>query len=170
VVSASADPVWSADITDIRLRQGFVSVVAMREWYSRDGFAWEISVTLDRSFCLSALERAFRGTPPTLVNTDHGGQFTSRAVTGRFLADGMYIRMDGRGRAFDHIFVERRWRRVKYEEVYLTDDQDVQESLNGWGSSCEFSHPERLHQSLAYRTPAAVYRHGKTLAAATPFH
>jgi putative transposase len=170
VVIASADQVWSADITYIRLRQGFVYLVAIMDWYSRYVLAWEVSVTLDSSFCLSALERALRVTQPTIFNTDQGGQFTSQAFTGRLLANGIHISMDGRGRAFDNIFVERLWRSVKYEEVYLKDYQDVQESINGLGGYFAFYNHERLHQSLAYRTPAAVYRHGKTMAAATTFN
>jgi putative transposase len=144
--------------------------VAIMDWYSRYVLAWEVSVTLDSSFCLSALERALRVTQPTIFNTDQGGQFTSQAFTGRLLANGIHISMDGRGRAFDNIFVERLWRSVKYEEVYLKDYQDVQESITGLGGSVEFYNHERLHQSLAYRTPAAVYRHGKTMAAATTFN
>ena len=157
-------------MTYIRLRQGFVYVVAIMDWYSRYVFAWEVSVTLDSSFCLAALERALRVTQPTIFNTDQGGQFTSQAFTGWLLADGIHISMDGRGRAFDNIFVERLWRSVKYEEVYLKDYQDVQESITGLGGYVEFYNHERLHQSLAYRTPAAVYRHGKTMAAATTFN
>jgi putative transposase len=124
-------------------------------------------VTLDGSFCLAALERALRVTQPTLVNTDQGGQFTSQAFTGRLLANGIHISLDGRGRAFDNIFVERLWRRVKYEEVYWKDSQDVQESINGLAGYFAFYNHERLHQSLDDRTPAVVYRHGKAVAAAT---
>ena len=124
-------------------------------------------MTLDRSFCLSALERALRVTPPAIFPTDQGGQFTSQAFTGRLLADGIQISMDGRGRAFDHIFVERLGRSVKYEEVYVKDYRDVQESINGLGGHFAFYHHERLHQSLDYRTPAVVYRHGKAMTAAT---
>jgi putative transposase len=127
-------------------------------------------VTLDSSCCLSALERALRVTQPAIFKTDQGGQFTSQALTGRLLADGIHISMDGRGRAFDHIFVERLWRRVKYEEVYLKDYRDVQESINGLSGYFEFYNHERLHQSLDYRTPAVVYRHGKAMAAATIFN
>jgi putative transposase len=170
VVIASADQVWSADITYIRLRQGCVYVVASMDWYSRYVFAWEVSVTLDSSFCLAALERALRVTQPTIFNTDQGGQFTSPALTGRLLADGIHIRMDGRGRALDNIFVERLWRSGKYEEVYVKDYQEVQESINGLGGYFAFYNHERLHQSLDYRTPAAVYRHGKPMAAATTFN
>jgi putative transposase len=121
VVMASADQVWSADIPDIRRRQGFVSWVAIMEWYSRDVLAWEVSVTLDGSLCRAALERALRVTQPTLVTTDQGGQFTSQAFPGRLLANGIHSSLDGRGRAFDNIFVERLWRSVKDEEVSWKD-------------------------------------------------
>jgi putative transposase len=170
VVIASADQVWSADITYIRLRQGFVYLVAIMDWYSRYVLAWEVSVTLDSSFCLSALERALRMTQPTIFNTDQGSQFTSQAFTGRLLADGIHISMDGRGRAFDNIFVERLWRSVKYEEVYLKDYRDVPDSITGLGGYFEFYNHERLHQALDYRTPAVVYWHGKAMAAATTFN
>jgi putative transposase len=117
VVLASAEQVWSADITYIRLRQGVVYVVAIMDWYSRDVFAWEGSVTLDSSFCLAALERALRVTQPTIFHPDQGGPFTSQAFTGRLLADGIHISLDGRGRAVDNIVVERLWRSVKDAEV-----------------------------------------------------
>lgn len=164
------DHVWSADITYIRLRQGFVYLVAIIEWYSRYVLAWEVSVSLDSSFCLSALERALQVTQPEIFNTDQGTQFTSQAFTGRLLADGIHISMDGRGRAFDNIFVERLWRSVKYEEVYLKDYRDVQESITGLGSYFEFYNHERLHQSLDYQTPAGVYRQGHAIAAASTFN
>jgi putative transposase len=167
VVIDRVDHGWSADITYIRLRQGFVDVVAIIDWYSRYVIAWEVSVTVDSSFCLSALERALRVTQPAIFNTDQGGQFTSQAFTSRLLADGIHIRMDGRGRAFDNIFVERLWRSVKYEEVYLKDDRDVQESSHGLGGYFEVYNHERLHQSLDYQPPVVVYRHGKAMAAAT---
>jgi putative transposase len=167
VVIARMDHGWSADITDIRLRQGFVDVVAIIDWYSRYVIAWEVSVTWDSSFCLAALERALRGTQPAIFTTDQGGQFTSQAFTSRLLADGIHIRMDGRGRAFDNMFVERLWRSVKYEEVYLKDDRDVQESSHGLGGYLEVYNHERLHQSLDYQPPVVVYRHGKAMAAAT---
>jgi putative transposase len=164
---ASADQGWRADMTSCRLRPGFVSVVAIMAWSSRYVVAWAVSVTLDSSLGLAALERALRVTQPAIFHTDQGGQFTSPAFTGRLWADGIHSSMDGRGRAFDHIFVERLWRSVKYEEVYVQDDREVQESSNGLGDYVEFYHHERLQQSLDYRTPAVVYRHGKAMAAAT---
>jgi putative transposase len=170
VVIDRVDHVWSADITYIRLRQGFVYLVAIIDWYSRYVIAWEVSVTLDSSFCLSALERALQVTQPAIFNTDQGCQFTSQAFTSRLLADGIHISMDGRGRAFDNIFVERLWRSVKYEEVYLKDYRDVHESINGLGGYFEFYNHERLHQSLDYQTPVVVYRQGKAMAAATTFN
>jgi putative transposase len=170
VVIDRVDHVWSADITDIRLRQGFVDWVAIIDWYSRYVIAWEVSVTLDSSFCLAALERALRGTQPAIFTTDQGGQFTSQAFTSRLLADGIHLSMDGRGRAFDNMFVERLWRSVKYEEVYLKDYRDVHASSNGLGGYFEFYNHERLHQSLDYQTPVVVYRQGKAMAAATTFN
>jgi putative transposase len=142
-------------------------VVASRDWSSRDVCAWDVSGTLDRRFCLSALERALRVPPPAIFTTDQGGQFTSQAFTGRLWADGIPIRMDGRGRALDTIVVDRLWRSVKDEEVYVKDDRDVQESIHGLGGYFALYHHERLHQSLDDRTPAVVYRHGNAMAAAT---
>jgi putative transposase len=109
-------------------------------------------------------------TQPAIFNTDQSGQFTRQAFTSRLLADGIHIRMDGRGRAFDNIFVERLWRSVKYEEVYLKDERDVQESINGLGGYVEFYNHARLHQSLDDQTPVVVYRQGKAMAAATTFN
>jgi putative transposase len=164
------DHVWSTDITYVRLAQGFVYLVAIMDWYSRYVLAWEVSVTLDSSFCVSALERALIRAQPEIFNSDQGAQFTSLAFTEPLLARGIRISMDGRGRAFDNIFVERLWRSVKYEEVYLKDYRDVQDSINGLGSYFAFYNHERLHQSLDYQTPAGVYRHGKAMATATTFN
>ena len=164
------DHVWSADITYVRLAQGFVYLVAIMDWYSRYVLAWEVSVTLDSSFCLSALERALVRAQPEIFNSDQGAQFTSLAFTRPLLARGIRISMDGRGRAFDNICVERLWRSVKYEEVYLKGYRDVQDSINGLGGYFAFYNHERLHQSLDYQTPAGVYRHGKAMATAPTFN
>jgi putative transposase len=164
------DHVWSTDMTYVRLAQGFVSLVALMDWYSRDVLAWEVSVTLDSSVCVSALERALIRAQPAIFNSDQGAQFTSLAFTEPLLARGIRISMDGRGRAFDNIFVERLWRSVKYEEVYVKDDRDVQDSINGLGGYVAFYNHERLHQSLDYQTPAGVYRHGTAMATATTFN
>jgi putative transposase len=153
-----ADQVWSADITSIRLAQGWVSLVAILDWYSRYVLAWEVSNTLDSTFCVSALERALARTQPGIFNTDQGSQFTSREFTGRLLEAEVRISMDGRGRALDNVFVERLWRTVKYEEVYLKSYATVPVAVQSLGAYFRFYNEERVHQALGYRTPAAVYR------------
>ncbi len=159
--------VWSTDITYIRIFQGFVYLVAIMDWYSRYVLAWEVSVSLESSFCVSALDKALRQGQPEIFNSDQGSQFTSEAFTERLLQDRIQISMDGRGRALDNIFVERLWRSVKYEEVYLKDYRSVLEAIQGLRAYFEFYNGERLHQSLNYKTPAAVYRQGLTRAAVT---
>jgi putative transposase len=152
-----ADQVWSSDITYVRLRQGWVYLVAILDWYSRYVVAWELSNTLDGAFCLTALDRALQQARPTIFNTDQGSQFTSLEFTGRLQAAEVRISMDGRGRALDNIFVERLWRTVKYEEVYLKEYETVPVATRGLAAYFRFYNEERLHQALAYRTPAAVY-------------
>jgi putative transposase len=164
------DHVWSTDITYVRLSQGFVYLMAIMDWYSRYVLAWEVSVTLDSSFCVSALERALIRAQPAIFNSDQGAQFTSLAFTKPLLAHGVLISMDGRGRVFDNMFVERLWRSVKYEEVYLKDYRSVPEAMNGLQGYFEFYNRERIHQSLNYQTPAAVYRQGPKRAAVTTFN
>jgi putative transposase len=149
--------VWSTDITYIRLARGFVYLVAIMDWFSRYVLAWALSVTMDVSFCLEALERALARGRPEIFNSDQGSQFTSREFTSRLEGTGIRISMDGRGRALDNVFVERLWRSVKYEEVYLKDYGTVPEARAGLGDYFAFYNTERLHQSLAYKTPAAVY-------------
>jgi putative transposase len=163
----AVDQVWSTDITYIRLVGGFIYLMAILDWYSRYVVEWEVSVTLDGSFCLAALERALLRGQPEIFNTDQGSQFTSQSFTGRLLAAGIQISMDGRGRALDNIFVERLWRSVKYEEVYLKDYRNVVEAKRGLGDYFEFYNGERLHQSLDYQTPEEVYRLGQRPAAET---
>ena len=150
--------VWSTDITYIRMFHGFIYLVAIIDWFSRYVVSWEISVTLDSEFCLSALDRALEFGRPEIFNSDQGSQFTSTAFTERLLRDGIQISMDGRGRALDNIFVERLWRSVKYEDVYLRNYETVPEAVSGLGRYFNFYNWERLHQSLDYQTPAAVYR------------
>lgn len=150
--------VWSTDITYIRLQQGFIYLVAVIDWFSRYVLSWALSITLDGSFCLEALETALRGGRPEIFNTDQGAQFTSRAFTERLRQGGVQISMDGRGRALDNVFVERLWRTVKYEEVYLREYNTVREAQQGLRRYFGFYNDERLHQALGYRTPAAVYR------------
>jgi putative transposase len=151
------DQVWCADITYIRMLHGFVYLVAIMDWYSRSVLSWEVSTTLDTSFCLSALEKALKASHPEIFNTDQGSQFTSREFTGRLEKDDIRISMDGRGRVFDNIFVERLWRSVKYEEVYLHTYQTVSEARHGLARYFLFYNRERLHESLGYQTPYEIY-------------
>lgn len=152
------DHVWSTDITYIRLRRGFAYLVAVLDWYSRYVLAWELAPTLDTEFCVTALEAALRQGRPEIFNSDQGAQFTSAAFTGRLEAAGVRISMDGRGRALDNVFVERLWRSVKYEEVYLKDYAGFTDAARNLAVYFRFYNRERLHQALGYRTPAAVYR------------
>jgi putative transposase len=152
------DHVWSTDITYIRLRHGFMYLVAVLDWFSRYVLAWELSPTLETEFCLAALEWALREGRPAIFNTDQGAQFTSHAFTDRLEAAGVQISMDGRGRALDNVFVERLWRTVKYEEVYLRDYASAADARTSLGAYFRFYNRERPHQALGYRTPAAVYR------------
>lgn len=149
--------VWSTDITYIRMRGGFVYLTAILDWYSRCVLAWELSNTMDVQFCLAALERALRGGKPDIFNTDQGSQFTGHEFTGHVLGAGVQFSMDGRGRALDNIFVERLWRTVKYEEVYLKDYATVPEAVQSLAAYFRFYNTERPHQSLGYRTPQAVH-------------
>ena len=132
--------------------------MAVIDWFSRYVLSWAVSITLEGAFCLEALENALRGGRPEIFNTDQGAQFTSRAFTERLRRGGIQISMDGRGRALDNVFVERLWRTVKYEEVYLREYNTVREAQQGLRRYFGFYNDERLHQALGYRTPAAVYR------------
>jgi putative transposase len=155
------DHVWSTDITYIRLKQGFLYLVAIIDWYSRFVLSWELSNSMEASFCLSALERAFRlGRRPDIFNTDQGSQFTCHEFTTAVLSTGAMMSMDGRGRALDNVFVERLWRTVKQEEVYLKDYQTVTDAYRGLARFFKFYNSERLHSALDYRTPQAVYLGG----------
>ena len=149
--------VWSTDITYIRLRSGFVYLAAILDWYSRLVLAWELSISLDVGFCLAALERALADQRPEIFNTDQGVQFTSAQFQAPLLAAQVRLSMDGRGRVFDNIFVERLWRSVKYEEVYLKDYPDVAAARHGLGQYFAFYNKERFHQALEYRTPHSVH-------------
>jgi putative transposase len=160
-----ADQVWSSDITYVRLAQGWVYLVAILDWYSRYVLTWEVSNTLDSAFCVSALERALTQARPAVFNTDQGSQFTSQEFTSRLLAAEVRISMDGRGRALDNVFIERLWRTVKYEEVYLKSYATVPVAIQSLGEYFRFYNEERLHQALGYQTPATVYqRRGQVLA------
>ena len=149
--------VWSTDITYIRTTRGFVYLVAVIDWFSRYVLSWEISTTLDVNFCLDALDRALRVARPEIFNSDQGVQFTSHEFTTRLETAHIRISRDGRGRALDNIFVERLWRSVKYEDVYLKEYDTVSVAVQNLKEYFTFYNQERLHQSLGYLTPAAVY-------------
>ena len=151
--------VWSTDITYIRLERGFVYLTAVIDWYSRKVLTWRLSNTLDSSFCVDCLEEALQkyGTPE-IFNTDQGCQFTSEAFTSVLIAQGIRISMDGRGRALDNIFVERLWRSLKYEDIYLKSYSSVPELMLGLTEYFRFYNTERMHQSLSNRMPVDVYR------------
>ena len=149
--------VWSADITYCPLPRGFMYLVAVIDWFSRYVLAWRLSNTLDVSFCLEALDEALAQGQPDIFNTDQGAQFTAQSFTDRLAAAQVRISMDGKGRAFDNIFVERLWRSVKYEDLYLKAYATVPEMHNGLTSYFRFYNHERLHQSLGYRTPATAH-------------
>ena len=149
--------VWSTDITYIPMRKGFIYLAAIIDWYSRYVLSWEISLNLEKDFCISALEKALLISQPEIFNSDQGSQFTSLAFVAVLLDRGISVSMDGRGRVFDNIFIERLWRTVKYEEVYLKDYVDVKDAVRQLGDYFHFYNNERLHQSLGYKTPAEVY-------------
>jgi putative transposase len=149
--------VWSTDITYIRMAQGFVYLVAVIDWFSRFVLSWSLSLTMEIDFCLEALKSALRRGQPEIFNSDQGSQFTSEKFTGILEKRDVDISMDGRGRCMDNIFVERLWRSLKYEEVYLRDYRLVPEARAGIDRYFQFYNYERLHQSLGYRTPADLY-------------
>ena len=149
--------VWSCDITYIRMPRGFLSLMAVIDWFSRYVLSWEISNTLDTGFCLEALDRALCIATPEIFNTDQGVQFTSTDFTNRLKAAAIRISWDGRGRALDNIFVERLWHSVKYEEVYLKEYQSVKEAVSNLAAYFTFCNQQCLHQALDYQTPAQVY-------------
>jgi putative transposase len=152
--------VWSADITYVPMAQGFMYLFAIIDWFSRYVLAWQLSNTLDGRFCVTTLDQALRTAQPAIFNTDQGVQFTAHAFTQRLPAANVRISMDGRGRALDNIFVERLWRSVKYEHLYLHDYRTVPELEAGLTRYFEFYNQARLHQSLVYRTPAEVHCSG----------
>jgi putative transposase len=155
------DQVWSTDITYIPLAAGFMYLAAVIDWYSRYVVAWRLSNTLEGTFCLELLDEALSLGRPEVFNTDQGAQFTAEAFTGKLLAAGVKVSMDGRGRCLDNVFVERLWRSVKYEDVYLRCYETVPELGCGLGRYFAFYNGERLHQALGYRTPADVYGEGR---------
>ena len=151
------DQVWSTDITYIRMYRGWLYLVAVIDWFSRYVLAWEISIKLESQFAVSALKEALSLGKPEIFNTDQGSQFTSIDFTKVLLDAGVQISMDGKGRVFDNIFIERLWRTVKVEEVYLHDYQTVTEARYNLSRYFELYNNRRLHQALGYRTPAEVY-------------
>jgi putative transposase len=150
--------VWAADITYVPLAHGFAYLVAIMDWYSRRVLSWRLSNSLDTSFCVEALEDALaRFGRPEIFNTDQGSQFTSEAFTQLLLDRGVKISMDGKGRCIDNVFVERLWRSVKYEEVYLNDYDNLVDARAGIGRYFTFYNDRRPHQALGYQTPAGFY-------------
>jgi putative transposase len=152
------DQVWSTDITYVPLAKGFMYLAAIIDWYSRYVIAWRLSNTLDGEFCLDMLDEALRLGRPEVFNTDQGVQFTAQAWTGRLESAGVKVSMDGKGRCLDNVFVERLWRTVKYEDIYLMGYEGVSELRRGLGRYFPYYNEARPHQALDYRTPADVYR------------
>ena len=158
ITSQYPNHVWGVDITYVRLRAGWMYLVAILDWFSRYIVAWELDDTLELPFVLAAVDRALAQARPVIWNSDQGSHFTSPQYTARLKAANVQISMDGKGRALDNIFVERLWRTVKYEEVYLQAYDSPRAARQGLSSYLQFYNEERLHQSLGYQTPAAVYR------------
>ena len=149
--------VWASDITYLPMQHGYLYLVVVMDWYSRYVLAWRLSNSMDVSFCLEVLDDALSQAVPEIFNTDQGAQFTSSDFTSRLIDHGVQISMDGRGRAMDNIFVERLWRSVKYEEVYLKNYADGWEAERSLAEYFRFYCHRRIHQALRYRTPAEVY-------------
>jgi len=153
------DHVWSTDLTYIPLASGFMYLVAVIDWFSRYVLAWGISNTQDAEFCVRVLKQALSQGTPKIFNMDQGAQFTSETFLDPLLDANVAISMDGRGRALDNVFVERLWRSVKYEDVYLHNYETAVALLAGLGSYFEFYNNRRFHAALGYRKPAEVYHH-----------
>jgi len=159
-VLTHVNEVWSSDITYVPMRHGFMYLTAVIDWFSRYVLSWRLSNTLEGRFCLEALDEALSLGQPEIFNTDLGSQFTAREYTGRLEEAGIAVSRDGRGRALDNVFVERLWRSVKYEDIYIKDYVRVTELESGLRSYFWFYDEERPHQSLDYRTPGEVHRAG----------
>jgi putative transposase len=153
--------VWSSDITYVPMRHGFMYLTAVIDWYSRYVLSWRLSNTLEGRFCLEALDAALALGRPEIFNTDQGSQFTAREYTSRLEEAGVAVSQDGRGRALDNVFVERLWRSVKYEDIYIKEYERVPDLESGLASYFWFYDEERPHQSLDYQTPGEVYRAGR---------
>lgn len=152
-----ANQVWATDITYIQLSRGFCYLVAIMDWFSRYVLSWRVSNTLDTSFCVECLEDALQYGRPDIFNNDQGVQFTSIEFTQKLLDKNIRISMDGRGRVFDNIFIERLWRTVKYSYVYVHEHETITDVRQGLKPYFNFYNTERLHQSLEYQTPWEVY-------------
>ncbi len=164
VAIVRVNQVWSVDITYVRLAHGFAYLVAVIDWYSRRVLSWRLSNTLESGFCVEALEESLRVYGlPEIFNSDQGSQFTSEIFTSRLLVNNVRISMDGRGRAYDNIFIERLWRSVKYEDIYLHQYQNIPECKVGLDEYFRFYDTERRHQSLDYKTPQEIYSEGLTI-------
>jgi putative transposase len=157
VAITQPNQVWTADITYIPMARGFLYLVAIMDWYSRYVLSWQLSNTLEVDFCIEALEEALRNGQPEIFNTDQGAQFTSQAFTGLLEQHGVRVSMDGKGRYTDNLFIERLWRSLKYEEVYLKAYAGGREARAGIGGYFDFYNLERPHQALGYQTPAEVF-------------
>jgi len=153
--------VWCTDITYIPMRHGFMYLVAVMDWFSRHVLSWRLSNSMDVDFCVEALDEALERATPEIFNTDQGAQFTSREFTGRLLDHGVAISMDGKGRALDNVMIERLWRSLKYEDVYLKEYLTGTDLYKGLRSYFKFYCKERRHQSLDRQTPAEVYKTGQ---------
>lgn len=157
VLIERVNQVWSCDITYIRLTKGFIYLMAVMDWHSRFVLSWELSNTMEVGFCVEALDSALLIACPEIFNSDQGSQFTSRSFREKLESNSIQISMDGKGRAFDNIFIERLWRSVKYEDVYLKDYRDGWEAREGIENYFVFYNEKRLHSALGYRTPKEVY-------------
>lgn len=156
-----SNQVWATDITYIRMRRGFLYLVAVMDWYSRYVLSWAVSISLETAFCIEALEMALKMGCPEIFNSDQGSQFTSKDFTDKLLTRFVKISMDGRGRVFDNIFIERLWRTLKYEEVYLKEYTTVTGATENIAHYFRFYNEERIHQTLGYKTPHQFY-YGKS--------
>lgn len=160
LVITARNQVWSTDITYIPLRGGFLYLTAVMDWHTRYILSWRISNTLDVAFCIEALNEALEQGKPDIFNTDQGSQYTSNDFISVLKANKIQISMDGKGRALDNIFVERLWRTIKYEDVYIKRYENGPEAVRGIQTYMSFYNNERPHQSLGYRTPAEAYWKG----------
>jgi putative transposase len=155
------DLVWSTDVTYIRMKNGFLYLTAVLDWFSRYVLAWKLSNSLDGRFCREVLLEALEKGKPKIFNTDQGSQYTSKEFTGILINSGVQVSMDGRGRALDNVFIERLWRTVKQEEVYIRDYEDGKEAHQSLEKYFRFYNEERKHSALGYRSPSAVYTKAK---------